>query len=310
MHQLDGTPLSRDQINRIILLSDGEPTDGVKDVTGFRAMATRMRDKGFAVSTIGVDTKYEEKIMSSIAEDSNGMHFFVANPSGLPAVFDREFASMVASVASDSELVVELAPGVEVEEVFDRSFRREVGRVIIPFGTFSAQEEKTVLMKVRVPADHDGKQAVADVKLGYRDVALRADARTSGSLALLVASDGTEQKALDPFVEARVERTRTAAVLRETNKLVEEGKLKEARIALDKQKRELVRAANSAALAAPTAAPKPVGRGFKGDFEEQEKTLATAQAAIGASPQSPPPAPTTTARVAKENVENSTNLRR
>ena len=97
--------------------------------------------------------------MAALADEGNGRHYFVANASGLPAVFAQEFDDILASVAKEAELAIELAPGVEVAEVFDRSFRREGSKIIVPFGTFSAKQEKTVLVKLRVPADREGSAA-------------------------------------------------------------------------------------------------------------------------------------------------------
>jgi Ca-activated chloride channel family protein len=186
MSQLQVTSLSGDQVTRMILLSDGEANHGIKDVPGLRALASRMRDRGCSISTIGVDVEFDEKIMAAIASESNGRHYFVANASGLPAIFEEEFDSLLATVARDGELSVDLAPGVEVEQVFDRAFRREGSRVVVPFGTFSAKQEKTVLMKLRVPTDREGTEPVADVSLAYRDLLARRDASSEGQLALLV----------------------------------------------------------------------------------------------------------------------------
>ena len=291
MHQLEQTSVSPDQVNRMILLSDGEPTDGVKDVPGFRTLAAGMRDRGFPITTIGVDVHYEEKVMEAIALESNGHHYFVANPSGLPAIFQQEFELLEDSVANESELSVELAPGVEVEEVYDRGFRREGTLVVVPFGAFAAKQEKTVLMKLRVPGDRTGEEDVAKVRLRYRDLLQHTDADTDGQLALDVKSDGSEQRALDPFVAARVERAKTASTLRKANDLFEKGKLDEARAALDKQQHDLAKAEATATAAAATAAPKARGRGVTDDFESQRADIATAQKNLAPTALPPSPSP-------------------
>ena len=122
----------------MILLSDGATNAGVRDMSGIRAMSNRMHGRGVTISTIGVDVDFDEKIMAAIANEANGKHYFVANASGLPAVFSQEFDDLLASIAKDAEVEIELAPGVEIDEVFDRTFRREGNKLIVPFGTFSA----------------------------------------------------------------------------------------------------------------------------------------------------------------------------
>jgi Ca-activated chloride channel homolog len=277
-----------DQVTRMMLLSDGATNNGIKDIPGLRALAGRLRERGCSISTIGVDVDFDEKVMAAIAIESNGRHYFVANASDLPAIFAQEFDSLLSSVARDSELAIELAPGVEVDQVFDRSFRREGSKVIVPFGTFAAKQEKTVLMKLRVPADHDGVQPVASLKLAYRDLLQRTNGSCEGDLALLVTSDGSAQKDLDPFVSTRLQRSRTSQTLTEANLLFEQGRGGEAREKLARQEQEL-RATGDVASRAAKAAPKPMrlgGRAFDvdRDFERQLAAVSQAESSFGGGP--------------------------
>lgn len=290
MQQLAQTSLSGDRVNRMILLSDGATNSGIRDVPGLRAMAGRMHGKGVTISTIGVDVDFDEKVMAALANEGNGRHYFVANASGLPAVFAQEFDDILASVAKEAELAIELAPGVEVAEVFDRSFRREGSKIIVPFGTFSAKQEKTVLVKLRVPADRDGSQPVADVKLAYRDLVKRSDGSCGGNLAVAVRSDGTEQKDLDPFVAARVERSRTAQTLTEVNKLFESGRVDEARAKLATRKVELKKTESESlafAAAKPSFAPRRAAKSLDRDFEDQLGAVAQADRNFAPPPAKP-----------------------
>jgi Ca-activated chloride channel homolog len=284
MAQLAGAS-SSDHVSRIVLLSDGATNAGIRDVPGLRAMASRMHGRGVSISTIGVDVDFDEKVMAAIASEANGRHYFVANASGLPAVFGQEFDDLLASVAKETELAIDLAPGVEVAEVFDRTFRREGDKLIVPFGTFSSKQEKTVLVKLRVPTDREGTQPVADLKLRFRDLLKKADGSCSGALTLAVANDGSEQKELDPFVAARLERSRTAQTLTEANKLFEAGRIGEARAKLAGRRDDLKKSESSAlalASAAPTSAPLRAARPLKKDFDDQAAAVAQAEQAFAA----------------------------
>ena len=288
---IDEPRTSKESVNRIILLSDGATNHGIRDVAGLRALAGRMRDRGCSISTVGVDVDFDEKVMAAIASESNGRHYFVANPSGLPAIFAQEFDSLLASIATGTELSVDLAPGVEVLQVFDRTFRREGNRIIVPFGTFSAKQEKTVLMKLRVPADRNGMQPVADVKLSYRDLLQKSDGTAVGALAIMVTSDGADQRELDPFVAARIERSKTAETLTEANTLFEGGHVAEARQKLAAQDKALAKSEISAnAFAARTAvAPAPRNaRPFDEDFSRQRAAVAQAEASFAPPPPAKP----------------------
>lgn len=315
--ELDASPGPRDEVKRILLISDGEATTGIRDVGGLRALAGRARDRGIGVSTIGVDLAFDERVMAAIAQESNGRHFFVPDATALDQVFQEELGTLETAVASDAELSVDLAPGVVVEDVLDRSFRREGRRVLVPLGTFDAKQEKTVLLKVRVPADSDGDHPVADLSLAYRDVVARSDARCSGSLALDVRSDGTAQRDLDPFVAARVERSRTARALTTANELFKKGKADDARAELTRRQEEIA-TASPTAVAAASALPRAsraFARPVDKDFDEQNHALAEAQSGFagvaggGAAPGKPsvPPPPAAKSAV-RQNQANAVDL--
>ncbi|WP_437301376.1 vWA domain-containing protein [Sorangium sp. So ce426] len=260
-------------VSRMLVLSDGDANHGVRDVPGFRAMAQRARDRGVAITTIGVDVDYNEKILSAIALDSNGRHYFVENDAALARIFEAEAEQLTASVASGAELAIDLAPGVELDRVFDRSFRRAGDQVIVPLGAFAAGEVKTVLLKVRLgglggPGDD---APVADVGLTYRDLVARTDARCVGKLGVAIADRDADASELDALVAGRVQRSETAAALKQANFLFEQGRLDEARSKLDAQQASLKKAADKAKRSAPANRAKDVASDFEGQLAALER---------------------------------------
>lgn len=295
---LDPAPGS---VNKMILLSDGDANHGVRDVAGFRSIAQRAASRGMSITTIGVDVDYNEKIMAAIAQDSNGHHYFVENDAALSRVFEAEAESLTSTVASGAEVAIDLAAGVELDRVFDRTFRRSGNRIIVPLGTFAQGDVKTVLLKVKVPAETDGKVAVAAVDLTYRDLAAGSDSRCQGKLALEVGA-GAGAGDLDPVVSGRVQRSETVTTLNEANGLFAQGRVVEARRKLDQQEKTL----RSAAAEAKQEAPAAKAKAIDADFESQIAAIDGANngfnAPVAASPApdfaaapggfaSPPPAP-------------------
>jgi Ca-activated chloride channel family protein len=286
MRQLDRSALGGDRVNRMILLSDGATNHGVRDLPGLRGMASRMSGRGVTISTIGVDVDFDEKVMSAVAAETNGQHYFVENPRGLPAIFSQEFDDLLASVANDAEVAIDLAPGVEVDEVFDRTFRREGARIIVPFGTFSAKQEKTVLVKLRVPADKEGALDIADVKLTYKDLVRRDAGTCDGKLSLVVSSDPSAvQKDMDPIVATRFERSRTAQTLDEVNTLFAQGNVNAALGLLQQQRANLEKAQAVARRPSPMHRPPPSPAVVR-DLEAQEQAVSRAAAQPSAAPSS------------------------
>jgi Ca-activated chloride channel family protein len=263
-----------DRVSRILVLSDGEATAGVRDLAGFQALAQRCQAMGTTVSTVGVDIEYNERVMGALAQFSNGRHYFVENPAGLPPVFDRELESLSNTVANDVELAVELAPGIQLEQVFDRAVRREGTRLIVPIGTVGPGEEKTFLVGVRVPAGMDEERAIASMRLRYSDLVRRAPGECEGTLAVRTAAEASE---LDPFVAARVSRSETIASLREANELAGVGRFAEARERLDRAQAQLRSSSGFAMGAAPVAARPRLDH----DFDSQSQAIESARSGFG-----------------------------
>jgi Ca-activated chloride channel homolog len=279
MRALEGSFAAAGTVKRMLLLSDGQATAGIRDEQGFRSLAARVRDMGCSISSIGVDVDYNQRIMSTIASESNGRHYFVENAATLPSIFEEEMRSIARLVASDSEMRVSLAPGVQVLEVFDRTFRRDGDTLVVPMGTFAAGEDKTLLVKVRVPRGATGERPVADVALRFRDLQNGGEGACRGSLLASLAADPAARSPLDPLVGARLGRAGTTALLREANDLFERGDVDGARAAIADQRAALRRQRND-------LAPAPTGRSgeVEGDFERQDEALARAEGGFAAPP--------------------------
>ncbi len=269
-------------IQRMLVLSDGQATAGVRDLDGFRRIAERARDMGCSISSIGVDVDYNERIMSTIALDSNGRHYFVENAGGLPTIFEQELQSLVRTVATNTNVRVDLAPGVELLEVFDRSFRREGQSLVVPMGSFTAAEQKTLLVKVRVPRGSDGGRAVADVRMTFDDLVTGSQGSCGGQLHATLTHDATKVSPLDPLVVGRLSRARTTATLREANSLFSSGDARAARAKLDKARDELVSKRRDVA---PKAAPLRQAE-LEDDFDRQIAAIEGASTGFA----EPPPA--------------------
>jgi len=268
------------------LLSDGEATAGVRDIEGFRRLAGSVRRMGAAISSIGVDVDYNEQIMAAVAQESNGRHYFVENAAGLPRIFADELQSLVKTLGRGAEVSLALAPGVEVDQVLDRSFRREGDRLIVPLGDFAAGEQKTVLARLRIPRGAAGERAVADVRLTYEDLATRSRGECSGKLSALLTTDAGALSPLDPVVIARMNRSETASVLTDANKLFAGGQVEEARRRLSKKLDDLRTQRPTALRSAPASRVKEV----EADFARQEAALGSASEGFAEPPAAAAPA--------------------
>lgn len=269
-------------ISRMLLLSDGEANRGTRDEQGIRVLARQARNEGVTISSIGVDVDYNEKLMSAIARESNGRHYFSETGSNLGEIFEDELQSLIRTVATEGKLVVELAPGVRLAEVFDRSYQQVDRRVIVPLGSFAAGEEKTLLMRLDVPSGPVGERAIANVTLTYSGVAGTGAALDSGEcfgeLAAELTSSAREVSPIDAIVLARLTRAETSRTLTSANDLFAQGRASEAEALLADQLDKISSNKRSAGDAAGSAGfVDPFDRNLDDDFARQTGAISKAK---------------------------------
>jgi Ca-activated chloride channel family protein len=299
----------RPGIDRMLLLSDGEANRGTRDEQGIRVLARQARNDGVTISSIGVDVDYNEKLMSAIARESNGRHYFSETGSNLAEIFEQELQSLIRTVATEGKLVVELAPGVRVAEVFDRSYQQVDRRVIVPLGSFAAGEQKTLLMRLDVPASPVGERPIANVSLTYTGVAQNGGASQDpgecfGELAAQLTRTPSEVSPLDAIVLARLTRAETARTLTSANDLFNQGRSGEAQALLDNQLEKIVSRKRSANEAAATAGlVDPFDRNLDDDFAAQTGAIDKAKGGFEEAEAAPVPTASRPAKAAiRDNV--------
>ncbi len=240
-------------VSRMLLLSDGEATRGVRDLPGFQRIAEECRSMGASITTIGVDVDYNERILSELARDSNGRHFFVADPSGLPPVFDEEMRSLADTIATGAELTVDLAPGVFADHVFDRPAVQRGTQMVVPLGSFAGTDRKTLLVRLRVPRGAAGERPVAAVRLHYTDLSEGGEGNCEGELLAQLSDDPAAAVPLDGLVSSRVSASETATALEEANDLFRRGDADAAR-AVIATKREALNKKRAGGVVGPRGA--------------------------------------------------------
>ncbi len=87
--------------NRIILLSDGLANVGVSDSDQLSAIVSELVGEAIVVSTIGVGTDYDERLMTSVAQAGNGNYYFLENPEQSSEIFAQELIDVTQLVASN-----------------------------------------------------------------------------------------------------------------------------------------------------------------------------------------------------------------
>ncbi len=256
-----------DFVKQIIVLSDGEANNGVRDEAGFKGLGRQAAQRQIAVTTIGVGLDYNEKILTAVTFASNGRHHFVEDDESLAKVLLAETESALATVARNATATITLAEHTELIQVFERRHRIEGNRIVVPLGNFSRREAKTVLVKLRSNNAAAGMSQLASMDVGFHDLVTGdRSASVRDHLSLVMADDSAE---IDPFVLMRVQRSHTGKTLGDATDLFNQGKADQARQKLKQHRQSLRKAAERARAAAKKSGDARSGD-IDYDFEAQE----------------------------------------
>jgi Ca-activated chloride channel family protein len=203
------------RINRLLLLSDGNPDSEANLEDRVRSLAKR----GVTTTTLGLGADYNEDLMAKLADAGLGRYFFVEKGAQLAKIFDEELRSLSAVVAR--EAVVEIAPatGVDVDDVIGFTHDTSKGVITIPAGDIYAGRTTDMLLRLRVDARQaTSGQRVVNVKVSYRDVKAQARVAVSRPLDAAFTNDlALVEKSAVNEVAVKVESWRAANALLAAN---------------------------------------------------------------------------------------------
>ena len=160
--------LTKDKVNRIILLSDGQANIGPSSVDELSQLAIIAAKKNIAITTLGIGSDYNELLMSSIASYSDGNHVFVNNSADLENVFVHEFTDLMSAIAQDVVITIQLKNGVKPVRLLGRDGVIKGNEITVKMNQLFSNQEKYVLLEVIPDKGKVGQEkTLAQVELKY-----------------------------------------------------------------------------------------------------------------------------------------------
>lgn len=99
---------------RVIVLSDGEPTAGVKDYPTLVNLAAGTRERGITCTFLGFGPDYNEELLHGMAKATGGSYYYVPTPDLLTEIFRSELDKMLTSTAKNLSIEVKPSRWVNV----------------------------------------------------------------------------------------------------------------------------------------------------------------------------------------------------
>ncbi len=189
-------------VSRVLLLTDGEPTAGLRDFQSIVQQVGDLKARGVTVTALGFGPEYNEELMAGIARKSGGNYYYIARPDEIPGVFQKEMEQVLGVTARDVQLTLELPRGVNVRQCYGSPIRYVSGRsATISLGDLERGATLTKLWEMDVDSRQGGTYRVAKAALSYTDGATGQTQTQSANVVMRFGMDINEARSSpDPDV--------------------------------------------------------------------------------------------------------------
>lgn len=99
---------------RLVVLSDGDPTAGIKDFSALVQHAGDINGRGVTCTFLGFGPEYNEELLAAMAKKAGGNYYYIPQPQLIPEVFRSELDKLMTTVARNLRLSVRLSRWVEL----------------------------------------------------------------------------------------------------------------------------------------------------------------------------------------------------
>jgi Ca-activated chloride channel family protein len=200
-------------INHLILITDGHPTRGPRELSDFSKLAEVFTREGITLSTIGIGQDFNEDLLAALARTGNGTFRYAAQPDKLPDVLQAELAPRRALLARDATLTIEYTS--ECEDVSSYGWKQAVveGKTVTyHFPHLFADQDLNVLTSAIV-SGRKYSYTLGSVRLRWNDLASGTPFELKKPVSALFETD-----------EVAVRKSANAAVIRTSaSTLISEG---------------------------------------------------------------------------------------
>ena len=187
--------LDGNYVHRIILLSDGIANVGPSSPEDLGRLGAALIKEDISVTTVGVGTDYNEDLMTSLSQNSDGNTYFVESSRDLSRIFTAELGDVLSVVAKKVNIIIELPNGVKPLNIIGREGRIK-GRIVeLSLNQLYGSQEKYALIEVEIPEGKSGeKRIIAYVNVSYENPFTQKKETSSGRVYARFSKDRLKVK--------------------------------------------------------------------------------------------------------------------
>lgn len=194
-------------LTRVLLLTDGEPTAGIKEFGAIVHQVAEQKTRGITITALGFGSEYNEELMAGIARRSGGNYYYIAQPSLIPEVFRRELETLMTITAKNVRVRLKMPKGVQCRYVYGVP-APQLSQRSVDFVLPDIERGATVanLSELQLDRHVPGSYRVVRAEVTYDDaVSGRAESLASDVVVEFVNSREQVEAGRNPVVQRELE---------------------------------------------------------------------------------------------------------
>ncbi len=154
---------------RMIVLSDGDPTEGIKDFPSLMQLGESIRSKGISATFLGFGPDYNEELLAGLAKKTAGNYAYIPSPQMIPEVFRFEMDKLMSVAATNIHLEFETARWVNFRGGSAGYSEVEPGKFLIDLSDLEIGSTMQQVLDFEFPNHPIGHYRIANGFLSYDD---------------------------------------------------------------------------------------------------------------------------------------------
>lgn len=208
---------SRQNINRVLLLTDGLANVGITDLEILSAHAHELAERGVATSTFGVGEGFNEHLLEGMANQGSGNFYYISSPRMIQNIFFRELKKLASVTAHNILVDLTLPDHAAVEVLGGWRHTQEGNKLQLFLGDLSDQHEQVVYLRLLLPPSDDRQgltvnAAASAIGMNGRDLSDEAKLHFQYADADDVAKSPLAQDVLERYARVEMSDKTTAAL--------------------------------------------------------------------------------------------------
>jgi len=193
-------------VNRVILLTDGEPTAGLTDFQSIVGQVAEQKSRGITLTALGFGQEYNEELLTGMARRAGGNYYYIARPELLQEVFRKEMDSLLSVVARNLKLQFRLSRWTQLRQVYGKQPTWGDQRAEVVLADLERGATVSSLQELELGNRPGGTYRVAQVELVYDDAVTGREERLGADVVFrFVADEALVAASRNPAVDQELQ---------------------------------------------------------------------------------------------------------